>query len=72
VVRRAWDLLAELESKKPLKGGLDSAVQLDLFSSAVPEVNTELLGLDLDNMSPLDALSALYRLRQKAQANETE
>jgi DNA mismatch repair protein MutS len=72
VVRRAWDLLAELESNKPRQGGSDGAVQLDLFSSAVPEINSELLDIDLDNMTPLDAMTALYRLKKKARGDEDE
>jgi hypothetical protein len=38
----------------------------------VPEINSELLDIDLDNMTPLDAMTALYRLKKKARGDEDE
>jgi DNA mismatch repair protein MutS len=80
VVQRAWELLAELEgqadavngasSKKSRRGRGTPAPepQLSLFSAmvATPEVVERLLKLDVNGMTPLDALNTLYELQKLA------
>ncbi len=67
VVARAWDLLEKLENgaKSRSAGPAAPAPQLSLFG-AEPEVLQELRELKIDEMTPLDALNALYRLQQQS------
>ena len=68
VVKRARRVLADLEASRP-GGTLDS---LPLFSYEPPppaapardELRDKVVGLDLDAMSPRDALAALYELKR--------
>jgi len=71
VVRRAQEVLAGLESdhtkrgeSKPSRIKKELPQQLLLFSS--PVLADEIMGLDIDSMSPLEAITKLYELRQKA------
>ncbi len=69
VVERAREVLARLESEAVSHAGLD---ELPLFATAEPaapvfagpsEADKALAALDLDGMSPREALDALYRLK---------
>ena len=84
VVQRAWELLAELEGqaeavngaspKKSRRGRGTPAPepQLSLFNAmvATPEVVERLLKLDVNGMTPLDALNTLYELQKLAGEEE--
>jgi len=72
VVRRAGEVLAELEGERrqrvrprSKKGRGVQPQQLPLFSPSSPIVE-ELSELDIDSMTPLEALTKLYELRRKA------
>jgi len=79
VVSRAWEVLKELEKtgaagqvsrkaslKTPRKGSPSStAMQMPLFQPERPLLD-ELLGLDIPNLTPLEAINKLYELQQKA------
>jgi DNA mismatch repair protein MutS len=77
VIDRAKDILKELEdadiSKKAhriKKSRLPIEGQLDIFSLSgenrdKDEVCSELMGIDISKLTPLDALNCLYRLQQK-------
>jgi DNA mismatch repair protein MutS len=80
VVQRAWKLLAELESKangasseapRPRRGRakqLEGLPQLPLFvaDAPLPEALAVLMGLDINSMTPVEALNKLYELQQLA------
>jgi len=70
VIHRAEEVLAELEDGRGQKAkarGLRRAepAQLPLFAPASPLLD-ELAELDVDSMTPLEALNKLYELKQKA------
>ena len=70
VIARAWDLLAELESNGhtvAVVPGSDSgpALQLSLMSGPTP-VDLALGSLDVANLTPLQAITELYRLQELA------
>ncbi len=72
VVRRAQEVLAELEGsqlrQKPTKAvrpKREIAQQLTLFSDKSPLIE-EISQLDIDSMSPLEAITKLYELKRKA------
>jgi DNA mismatch repair protein MutS len=76
VLHRAQEVLAELEGdhqpklpRKPKSRGRNVpealAQQLILFGQSPPVVE-EILNLDLDSLSPLEALNKLYELQKKA------
>jgi DNA mismatch repair protein MutS len=74
VVERAREVLANLEratldmSGRPIlshHGGMTPPGQLSLFHPGAPSpLEEELRRLDLDHLSPLEALQVLYRLRE--------
>jgi DNA mismatch repair protein MutS len=73
VVSRAEHLLRELESARPA-GGAGPAVsnghaplQPSLFGGPSP-IERELEGLDIDGMTPIEAMQKLYELRAAARA----
>jgi DNA mismatch repair protein MutS len=74
VTNRAWEVLLDLERPTPLpkasgKGrsrGGSPAWQMPLFNPAQPIVD-ELRGLDIPNLTPLEAINKLYELQGKAQ-----
>ncbi|MBI2723775.1 MAG: DNA mismatch repair protein MutS [Chloroflexi bacterium] len=68
VVQRAREVLRELEAGGAT--GAPSGPQLSLFAATPPDdgIRRELAGLDVDSMSPLDAMTALYGLRDRARA----
>ena len=67
---RAWDLLAELESNGRLDpggaaGSLGPAFQLSLLSGS-SLVDDALAEIDVSNLTPLQAITELYRLQEMA------
>jgi DNA mismatch repair protein MutS len=72
VVQRAREVLRELESSHANGAGaaLSASPQLSLFASTPPDdgLRRELASLDVDAMSPLEAMTALYELRERARA----
>ncbi|MCX7912072.1 MAG: DNA mismatch repair protein MutS, partial [Dehalococcoidales bacterium] len=69
VLERAREILAELEKNgRPAAGPVRKemvTLQLPLFGQKSP-VEEELLNLDIDGMTPLQALNRLYELKKKA------
>ena len=63
VIRRAHDLLVELERQAARKGTLPHEAQLSLFPPDEHPAAARLRGLDLDQLSPLEALNTLYELQ---------
>jgi DNA mismatch repair protein MutS len=62
VVARSKALLAELEEAGQLSTDASDAVQLGLFAPAAPDpVLTELAGLDLAHLTPIEALNILAK-----------
>jgi DNA mismatch repair protein MutS len=74
VTNRAWEVLLDLEKPTPPpkafgKGrsrGQSPVWQMPLFNPTQPIVD-ELLGLDIPNLTPLEAINKLYELQEKAQ-----
>jgi DNA mismatch repair protein MutS len=66
ITRRATDLLRELEKKGRRDGTRADRPQMALFNPERDPLRAELAGLELDTMSPLDALNSLYTLRDRA------
>jgi DNA mismatch repair protein MutS len=68
VIQRARDVLHELETER--SGGAPAAAlpQLSLFAATPPDdgLRRELAGIDVDAMTPLEALTRLYELRERA------
>ncbi len=74
VVQRAHDVLAALESqangrRPPARSRQAVAEQLSLLAAPSPLVG-ELAGLDVDAMTPLEAITKLYELRGKAREDD--
>ena len=72
VVVRAWEVLRDLEgdgrrgsTRGGVRGRTRAAVQMPLFDESLPLVE-ELLGMDVSNMTPVEAINRLYELQQKA------
>lgn len=70
VIARAWDLLDELESNGRINlggaaGGLEPEFQLSLLSGSSP-VDDALAEIDVSNLTPLQAITELYRLKEMA------
>lgn len=65
VVRRAWDLLHELEAD-----GLPSNFRQEPLFSIPDPVLEELLELDVSNMTPINAMNALNKLQNMARGHE--
>ena len=74
VIVRAWEVLKALEGgdgsqregrPKTVRAQRGSPLQMPLFNEPSP-VAEELLGMDVSNMTPLEAINALYELQQKA------
>jgi DNA mismatch repair protein MutS len=71
VLRRAAEVLADLEQVDRAPKAVpapDRAVQLTLFEAAESPVVKELRELDLDRMTPLEAMQTLDLLRRKARS----
>ncbi|MBK7726889.1 MAG: DNA mismatch repair protein MutS [Dehalococcoidia bacterium] len=71
VVTRAEHLLVELEASRPVAGFQSqppaSQVQPSLFGGPSP-VESEVARLDIDGMTPIEAIQKLYELRAAARA----
>jgi DNA mismatch repair protein MutS len=68
VVQRARDVLASLEQRPKARPRAGSDAQPALPLLAAPsEVEADLAALDLDSLTPLEALNKLYELRAKFQ-----
>jgi DNA mismatch repair protein MutS len=68
VVQRAREVLLDLESAPHATNGrAPAAPQLSLFASTPPDdgLRRELAELDIDAMTPLDAMRRLYELRDR-------
>jgi len=68
VVQRARDVLHDLESRAQGRGGEPAAPQLSLFAATPPDdgLRRELASIDVDAMTPLEAMTRLYQLRDQA------
>ncbi len=71
VLKRARDILAEIESKKPLDRQLDDG-QIDLISSTIPlmsssehDVAEALRAADLNTMTPIEAMNLIFELKKQ-------
>ncbi len=68
VIQRAKELLRELsqgENKKPSKVSLETKPQIDLFSEKEAAIKKALQKIDINDMTPLDALRKLDELKKK-------
>ena len=71
LVARAWEVLGELESggrgpgSRPRRRRRDPSLQMALFGGQHPTLE-ELAALDVQNMTPLEAINTLYRLQREA------
>jgi DNA mismatch repair protein MutS len=69
VLHRAREVLDELESNsretKPTRKAKEPSAQMPLFGEKT-EVEKELVKIDLDGLTPLEALNKLYELKKKA------
>jgi DNA mismatch repair protein MutS len=76
VVQRARDVLRDLEASHNggnaagARNAAAAAPQLSLFASTPPDdgLRRDLASLDVDAMSPLEAMTVLYELRERARA----
>jgi DNA mismatch repair protein MutS len=79
VIERAREILVTLERKErdlveetqKRGGGFPAARQLSLFSGRDREVVAELRAIDLDTLSPIEALNALHKLQKRLEGNES-
>ncbi len=70
VVQRAQEVLADLEGDKSRRQrGRPHPPQLPLFVERPPVVD-ELLQLEVDSLTPLEAINKLYELKKKAEEGE--
>jgi len=72
VINRAWEVLADLEAQNQQNGGgqvrakREPAQQMALFSDG-GKLQKLLQGLDIPNLTPLEAINKLYELQKEAQ-----
>ena len=72
VVNRAWEVLADLEAQSQQKNGrlvkakVEPAQQMALFNDG-GNLKKLLNGLDIPNLTPIDAINKLYELQKEAQ-----
>ena len=73
VLHRAREVLSELETDGraagPKKKSQEPASQMPLFGEK-SEVEKDIAGLDIDGMTPLEALNKLYELKKRAGGEE--
>ena len=76
VINRAWEVLADLEhanagnkGANKRRGGRATSQQMPLFSPSQPLMD-EIRGLDIPNLTPLEAINVLYQLQQKANGQD--
>ena len=79
VVKRAWEILENLEQTDVRLGtrysekSSDKIVsQLSLFNGLNEGLISELRDIDVTNLTPMDAITRLYELQQKASSSESE
>ncbi|GAI68382.1 unnamed protein product, partial [marine sediment metagenome] len=80
VVHRAREVLEELEGDKqtvvdkssPRRRREEAAVQQLSFFGQIPPVVEEMEKLDIDSLTPLEALNKLYELKRKARKGESQ
>ncbi len=79
IIARAGAILANLErdeltagGEARLAAGAAPAAQLGLFAARPDPLRAELAALDIDRLTPLEALTALHRLAQRARKGEKE
>ena len=71
VVNRAWEVLTELEGKSSTAANGRSdppstqAQQLSLLPTTPPVID-ELLALDVSSLTPLEAITKLYEIQERA------
>jgi DNA mismatch repair protein MutS len=74
VVRRAEELLTHYEAHgHPLEGRAENTAserEAAMVSSSSTEITQTLLKLDLDNLSPVEAMTKLYELRRLAESEK--
>jgi DNA mismatch repair protein MutS len=72
VIQRAREVLASLEetARKTAPRRRDEAPQLPLLASLPSDIEVELAALDVDGLTPLQALTRLYELKAKLKGNE--
>ena len=72
VVQRAREVLRELEdgADDARRARAGATPQLSLFASTPPDdgLRRELAELDVDSMTPLEAMTRLYELRERARS----
>ena len=74
LISRAWELLAELEKNngihlaehQPQNRTVRPSQQLTLGNFTLEEFRKELLALDIDNLSPIDALNFIHHFQKRA------
>ena len=76
VIRRAEQILQRLEEEQASRrdgGGREAegaqALQLSIFGQS-SEIESELENLDIDSMSPIEAINKLYELKKKAERDK--
>ena len=73
VVARAQELLEELETRREpsAAGRVESLPQLPLFGGRAEEaLRRELSGLDVNALTPLEAIQRLYELSERARRGD--
>ncbi|MCW5861091.1 MAG: DNA mismatch repair protein MutS, partial [Caldilineales bacterium] len=70
VIGRATEIMRQLEQQAAANDTLSldpkGAVQLDLFAAGPDPIRQEVEEVDINTMTPLEALNFLYALKQKA------
>lgn len=66
VVRRAREILNSLEIDNQYAANEIAATQIDMFSTAKESFIEDVLHCDIDNMTPIEALNYLYKLKERA------
>jgi DNA mismatch repair protein MutS len=76
VVRRAEELLSHYEAHEHQAGGRTEKLSKETGASTVSthaaEIASALLNLDLDNLSPVEAMTKLYELRRLAESEKPQ
>ena len=74
VVQRAREVLLELEASGEGRARTGASPQLSLFAATPPDdgLRRDLAAIDVDSLSPLEALTRLYELRDRAREGITE
>lgn len=66
VVMRAKDILNSLEKDNQNATNEIAATQIDMWSTAKESLIDDVINCDIDNMTPIEALNYLYKLKEKA------